>query len=83
MISRIVFRAILVVVAFFVVVAVSLAVLFALGAIWSGNELSAAAPQGSVMHQAEPIFGVALFAGTVAPALNALPGLSRPWQGKS
>jgi hypothetical protein len=69
LISRIIFRAILVVVAFFVAVAVSLAVLFALGAIWAGNELSAAAPQGSVMHQA------AVFAGTVAPALNALPGL--------
>ena len=75
MISRIIFRAILVVVAFFVAVAVSLAVLFALGAIWAGNELSAAAPQGSVMHQAAPIFGVVLFAGTVAPALNVLPGL--------
>ena len=59
LISRIIFRAILVVVAFFVAVAVSLAVLFALGAIWSGNELSAAAPQGSVTHQAAPTFGVA------------------------
>ena len=27
------------------------------------------------MHQAAPIFGVVLFAGTVAPALNALPAL--------
>lgn len=75
MISRIIFRAILVVVAFFVAVAVSLAVLFALGAIWAGSELSAAAPEGSVMQQASPVFGAVLFAGTVAPALNALPGL--------
>jgi hypothetical protein len=74
-ISRIIFRAILVVVAFFVAVAVALAVLFALGAIWAGNELSAASPQGSMMHQAAPIFGIVLFAGTVAPALNALPAL--------
>jgi hypothetical protein len=75
LISRIIFRGILVVVAFFVAVAVALVVLFALGAIWAGNELSAAAPQGSVMHQAAPIFGIFVFAGTVAPALNALPGL--------
>jgi hypothetical protein len=74
-ISRIIFRMVLVVVAFFVAVAAALAVLFALGAIWAGNELSAAAPQGSVMQQAGPFFGAVLFAGTVAPALNALPGL--------
>jgi hypothetical protein len=74
-VSRIIFRAILVVVAFFVAMAVSLVVLFGLGAIWAGNELSAAAPQESVVQHAAPIFGMVLFAGTVAPALNALPGL--------
>lgn len=75
MISRIVFRAILVVVAFFLAALVSVTVLFALGAIWAGNELSAAAPQESIMQKAAPIFGAVLFAGTVAPALNVLPGL--------
>jgi hypothetical protein len=75
MISRIIFRTILAVFAFFVAALVSVAVLFALGAIWAGNELSAAAPQDSVMQHAAPIFGAVLFAGTVAPALNALPGL--------
>jgi hypothetical protein len=74
-ISRIVFRVILVVVAFFVAIAVALAVLFALGAFWAGNELRAAAPQASPLQQAAPIFGAVLFAGTVAPALNALPAL--------
>ncbi|MGZ8417426.1 MAG: hypothetical protein ACXWVQ_10685, partial [Methyloceanibacter sp.] len=75
MISRIIFRTILVVVAFFLAALVSVVVLFALGAIWAGNELSAAAPQESVMQHAAPVFGAVLFAGTVAPALNALPGL--------
>jgi hypothetical protein len=74
-VSRIIFRAILVVVAFCVAMAVSLVVLFGLGAIWAGNELSAAAPQESVVQHAAPIFGMVLFAGTVTPALNALPGL--------
>jgi hypothetical protein len=75
MISRIIFRTILAVFAFFVAALVSVAVLFALGAIWAGNALSAAAPQDSVMQHAAPIFGAVLFAGTVAPARNALPGL--------
>jgi hypothetical protein len=74
-ILRTIFRMVLVVVAFFVAVAVALAVLFALGAIWAGDELRAAAPPDSIFQQAAPIFGMVLFAGTVAPALNALPGL--------
>ena len=36
-----------------------------------------------MMHQAAPIFGIVLFAGTVAPALTALPACSRRWQAKS
>ena len=83
MISRIIFRAILVVVAFFVAVAVSLAVLFALGAIGAGNELSAAAPQGSVMHQAAPIFGVVLSRARSRRRSTRCPDCSLPWQGKS
>ena len=49
--------------------------LFGLGAIWAGDELNAAAPHDSVMQQAAPVFGMVLFASTVAPALNALPAL--------
>jgi len=46
LISRIIFRGILVVVAFFVAVAVALVVLFALGAIWAGT--SSAPPRRKV-----------------------------------
>ena len=74
-ISHIIFRTILVVVAFFVAAAVALVVLFALGAIWASGELRAAAPHNSMLSQGAPVFGMVLFAGTVAPALNALPGL--------
>ena len=75
MILRTVFRMLLVVVAFFFAALAALAVLFAMGAIWAGGELSAAAPQDSALQHAAPIFGMVLFAGTVAPALNALPAL--------
>jgi hypothetical protein len=75
MISRIIVRVILAVFAFSVAALVSVAVLFALGAIWAGNELSAASPHEPTMQHAAPIFGAVLFAGTVAPALTALPGL--------
>ena len=64
-----------VVVAFCLAVAAALAVLFALGAIWTGNELRAAAPHDPVLNQGASIFGMVLFAGTVGPALNALPAL--------
>ena len=54
----------------------ALAVLFALGAMWVGDELRAAAPQDPMLHHgAAPVFGVVLFASTVAPALTSLPGL--------
>jgi hypothetical protein len=64
-----------VVTAFIVAAAAALAVLFALGAIWVGDELRAAAPDDPLLEQGAPIFGVVLFAGTVGPALTALPGL--------
>jgi hypothetical protein len=64
-----------VVTAFVIAAAVALAVLFALGAIWVGDELRAAAPDDPLLAQGAPIFGVVLFAGTVGPALTALPGL--------
>jgi hypothetical protein len=70
-----VFRVIWVVTAFLVAAAAALAVLFALGAIWVGDELRAAAPDDPLLEQGAPIFGMVLFAGTVGPALTALPGL--------
>jgi hypothetical protein len=74
-ILRTVFRMLLVVVAFFFAALAALAVLFVVGAIWAGGELSAAAPQDSALQHAAPVFGMVLFASTVAPALNALPAL--------
>ena len=54
---------------------VALAVLLALGAVWVGNELKAAAPHDPVLQQGVPVFGIVLFASTVTPALTALPAL--------
>jgi hypothetical protein len=69
-------RGIWVILAFCLAASVALAVLFALGAIWVGDELRAAAPPDSMLHHgAAPVFGVLLFTGTVAPALTSLPGL--------
>ena len=64
-----------VVTAFCIAALVALAVLFALGAIWVGDELRAAAPNDPLLEQGAPIFGVVLFVGTVGPALTALPAL--------
>lgn len=75
MILRTIFRMLWVVVAFCLAVAVALAVLFALGAMWTGDALRAAAPNDPLLRDGAPIFGMVLFAGTVTPALNALPAL--------
>lgn len=64
-----------VVTAFLVAAAAALAVLLALGAIWVGDELRAAAPDDPLLEHGAPIFGMVLFAGTVGPALTALPAL--------
>ncbi|MGC1179484.1 MAG: hypothetical protein WA884_10805 [Methyloceanibacter sp.] len=62
--------------AFLLAVAVALGVLFALGALWVGDELRAAAPHDPMLrHGAAPVFGMVLFAGTVTPALTVLPAL--------
>ena len=61
--------------AFFVAALAALAVLFGLGAIWAGDELRAAAPNDPMIRDGAPIFGMVLFAGTVGPALTALPAL--------
>jgi hypothetical protein len=74
-ILRTIFRMIWVVVAFFIAALAALGVLFALGALWAGDELRAAAPDDPMVRDGAPIFGMVLFAGTVAPALTALPAL--------
>lgn len=77
MIARYVLRGLVVVIAFAVASAVALAVLFALGSIWVGEELRAAAPPHDpiLSHGGATVFGIVLFAGTVTPALTALPAL--------
>jgi hypothetical protein len=71
-----VLRGIWVVVAFGIAAIAALAVLFALGAIWVGDELRAAAPHDPLLHRGgAPFFGMVLFAGTVTPALTSLPAL--------
>jgi len=76
MIERLIWRAIVVVVAFCLATGVALAVLFALGAIWVGDELRTAAPDDPLFrHGGAAAFGVILFTGFVAPALTALPAI--------
>jgi hypothetical protein len=71
-----VLRGVWVIVAFGLAAFAALAVLFAVGAIWVGDELRAAAPHDPMLHHgAAPIFGIVLFAGTVTPALTSLPAL--------
>jgi hypothetical protein len=64
-----------VVTALLVAIAVALTVLFALGAVWVGDELKQAAPNDPLLRDGAPIFGMVMFAGTVGPALTALPAL--------
>jgi hypothetical protein len=75
MIIRTIFRMIWVVTAFIIAALAALAVLLALGATWVGDELRAAAPDDPLLEHGAPIFGVVLFAGTIGPALTALPAL--------
>jgi len=76
MILSTILRGIWVVVALALSAFAALAVLFALGAMWVGDELRAAAPHDPLLHHgAAPVFGMILFAGAVAPALTFLPGL--------
>jgi hypothetical protein len=75
MIMRTVVRMLWVVTAFLVAAAAALSVLFALGGTWAGDELRAAAPNDPFVKHGATIFGMVLFAGTVGPALTALPGL--------
>ena len=75
MIVRTIFRMIWVVIAFAVAALAAVAVLFALGGIWAGDELREAAPDDPVVRDGAPIFGMVLFASTVGPVLTALPAL--------
>jgi hypothetical protein len=70
-----VLRGIWVVLAFGLAALIALAVLFALGSFWVGDELRAAAPHDPVLHHGATVFGMVLFAGTVGPALTSLPAL--------
>jgi hypothetical protein len=73
-IGRMIWRGIVVVAAFALAVIVALAVLLALGSMWVGEELRAAAPNDPLLrHGGAAAFGVVLFTGFVAPALTALP----------
>jgi hypothetical protein len=74
-IIRTVFRMLWVVTAFVIAACAALAVLLALGGAWVGDELKAAAPHDPMLQHGAPVFGIVLFAGTVTPALTALPGL--------
>ena len=75
MVLRTIFRMAWVAIAFAIAVLGSLAVLFALGGVWAGEELRAAAPNDPVVRDGAPVFGVLLFARTVGPALTALPAV--------
>jgi len=75
-ILRYVWRALVVVVAFGIAAIAAIAVLFALGSMWVGDELRAAAPHDPLFrHGGAAAFGIVLFAVAVTPALTALPAL--------
>ena len=92
MIGHFVWRGFVVIVSFFVGVGVALAVLFALGSVWMGDELQAIAiddPQFRAFVLQDPVlqdvavqrsiamaFGAVVFIGTVGPALTALPAFA-------
>jgi hypothetical protein len=75
LISRIIVRMAWVAIAFCIAALASIAVLFALGGTWAGEELRAAAPNDPLVRDSAPIFGMLLFARTVGPALTALPAV--------
>jgi hypothetical protein len=69
-----IFRVLWAAIAFLLAVAIAVGVLFALGAVWVGDELRTAAPYDPMLrHGAAPVFGMVLFASTVTPALTVLP----------
>lgn len=92
MIGRVILRGITIVVVLCIAVGVALAVLFALGAVWTGEELRAIAaedPRFGAFVLQDPVFqdpalrrgvamtfGAVVFIATVGPALTALPALA-------
>jgi hypothetical protein len=74
-IVRTLFRLLWVVLAFCLAVGIAAMLLIVFGAIWVGDELRAIAPEDPVLRDAAPVFGMVLFAGTIAQALTALPAL--------
>lgn len=75
MIVRTMFRLLWVALAFCIAVGIAAALLLLLGGSWVGDELRAIVPQDPVLEGAAPVFGMVLFAWTVAHALTALPAL--------
>lgn len=75
MIARTIFRLLWATTAFILAVGMALCVLFVLGALWVGDQLRAVAPDDPVLAVGAEWFGIMLFAGTVTPALTALPAL--------
>jgi len=74
LITRTIFHALWAATVFVFAAVLALGLLFALGALWVGDELRAAAPDDPMLRQgAASVFGMVLFAGTVAPALTVLP----------
>jgi hypothetical protein len=61
--------------AFCISVGIAAALLFLVGGSWVGDELRAVVPADPLIGQAAPVFGVVIFAWTVAHALTALPAL--------
>jgi hypothetical protein len=74
-IVRTFFRLLWVALAFCISLGIAAALLFLVGGSWVGDELRAATPEDPLFGQAAPVFGVVLFAWTVAQALTALPAL--------
>ena len=83
MILTTILRAIWVVFAFLIAVSVALAALFALGGMWVGEELRAAAPGDPIFQTGGNWIGAYLFAGTVTPALTILPAIAAAIAGEA
>ena len=76
MLGHVIWRSLVVLVAFCVAVSVALAVLFGLGAAWVGDELQAAAQQGLwPLNGQLVVIDIPAITDAVAPALTPLPAL--------
>jgi hypothetical protein len=72
---RAAFRLLWVAIAFALAGLTALVALFWLGGTWVGEELRDAALDDPFVAEGAPVLGTILFAGTVFPALTALPGV--------